>query len=575
MTMGGSELLRAKKGCLVMRASETRLRVLLEGQQHYVIPLFQRPYSWQRSDWETLWKDIVETYRYNPTGGHFLGSIVSKSQPGTPEGVSPYIVIDGQQRLTTLSIIIAALRDRLAKGDRAAGERVADLCLLNKYANDEYHYKIRPTQVDRAAYFAVIDGNCDNADDGEPNLIRQAYDFFFDALGKSADEEDDELLDLARLERLLLDGVEVVSITLEDDDNEYRIFESLNWKGAPLSQADLLRNYFFMRIPADQQQALYDRVWLPMQSMLDSKTLADFFRYQYMASGNFVREKDIYLKWRSNLERLEPDDLAAKMRELADYARFYKRLIDPEAEPDTAVRERLERLNRWGGQTMYPFVLWLYEGAGGRGVNPTEVARVLRLIESYLVRRQFCGIPTAGSNRFFMELAAQIPEGGIVGAVRQALSQPSGRRRWPNDKEFTEGLLAYELYEGSRPDQRRLVIETLEQDRAHKEPAELRGLTVEHVMPRDLTDEWRDALGPAANQIHARLLHTLGNLTLTGYNPELSNRPFSEKRRLFQNSNLAMNKQIAEEAEWGPEQIRSRGERLAARAIKIWPGPVV
>ena len=136
-----------------------------------------------------------------------------------------------------------------------------------------------------------------------------------------------------------------------------------------------------------------------------------------------------------------------------------------------------------------------------------------------------------------------------------------------------EGLLAYDLYEGSRPEKRRLIFETFEQDHEHKEPAEIRGLTVEHVMPQHLTDEWREALGPYANATHTRLLHTLGNLTLTGYNPELSNRPFSEKRRLFQDSNLAMNRDIANESEWGPEQIRSRAERLAARAIKIWPGP--
>ena len=182
-----------------MKASETRLRALLQGQQHYVIPLFQRPYSWQRNDRETLWNDIIETYRFNPAGGHFLGSIVSKSQPGTPEGVSPYIVIDGQQRLTTLSIVIAALRDTISKADPAAGEHIDDLCLINKYAKDEYHYKIRPTQADRSAYFAVIDGNENFADEEEPSLIRQAYDFFFDAFGKSADEEDDELLDLAKL----------------------------------------------------------------------------------------------------------------------------------------------------------------------------------------------------------------------------------------------------------------------------------------------------------------------------------------------------------------------------------------
>ena len=388
-----------------MKASETRLRVLLEGQKHYVIPLFQRPYSWRRSDWATLWNDIIEAYSDDgTTGGHFLGSIVSKSQSGTPEGVSPYIVIDGQQRLTTLSIALAALRDRMAESDPSSVERIDDLCLVNKYANGEYRYKIRPTQADRAAYFAVVDRSGEAVSEAEPTRISQAYAFFFDALGQSVDEDDDEPLNLARLERLLLDEVEVVSITLGDDDNEYRIFESLNWKGAPLSQADLLRNYFFMRIPPDQQQALYDSVWLPMQAMLDAKALADFFRYQYMSSGEFVREKDIYLKWRSDLDRLEPDELAEKLRELAHYAQYYKRLIDPTAEPDAEVRERLERLNRWGGQTMYPFVLWLYEGAGGRAVDAGGMARILGFIESYLVRRLFCGIPTTGSNRFFMEL---------------------------------------------------------------------------------------------------------------------------------------------------------------------------
>ena len=556
-----------------MRASETRLRALWEGQQHYIIPLFQRPYSWQRQDWETLWNDIVETYRYNHEGGHFLGSIVSKSEPGTPEGVSPYIVIDGQQRLTTLSLIIAALRDRVSQYDPAAGERIADLCLINKYAKDEYRYKIRPTQADRPTYFAIIDGNGNSADDEQPNLIRRAYNFFFGVLGESIDEDDDEMLDLARLERLLLDEVEVVSITVGNDDNEYRIFESLNWKGAPLSQADLLRNFFFMRIPTNQQESLYDSVWVPMQAMLDSKTLADFFRYQYMSSGSFVREKDIYLKWRSDLERLEPEDLATRMRELAGYAGYYKRLIEPQAEPNALVREGLERLDRWGGQTMYPFMLWLYEGAGRNGIDSIELARLLRFIESYLVRRLFCGIATAGSNRFFMELSTQIPEGNVVEAVRRALSQPLGRRRWPKDREFKEGILTYELYERSRPEQRKLIIETFEQDQAHKEPTELNGLTVEHVMPQDLTEEWRDALGSDADTIHTRLLHTLGNLTLTGYNPELSNRPFSDKPPFFRDSNIGMNREIAEEAEWGPEQIRSRAERLALRAIELWPGP--
>ena len=557
-----------------MKASETRLRVLLEGQKHYVIPLFQRPYTWTRSDWTTLWNDILEAYSDDSAGGHFLGSIVSKAQSGTPEGVSPFIVIDGQQRLTTLSIALAALRDKIGATHPAAIERINDLCLVNKYAEGEYRYKIRPTQADRSAYFAVIDhaDGVSKTDNASP--VTQAYDFFADALGRGVDEEDDEPLDLRRLEQLLLDKLEVVSITLGDDDNEYRIFESLNWKGEPLSQADLLRNYFFMRIPPDQQQALYESVWLPMQLMLDSNALADFFRYQYMSSGEFVREKDIYLKWRSKLDRLAPDELVTTLRELGQYARFYKRIIEPEGEPDAAIRDRLTRLNRWGGQTTYPFLLWLYEGAGGRSIQPRTIATILGLVESYLVRRLFCGIPTTGSNRFFMELVNQIPEGEAAGAVRHALSVPTARRRWPDDDEFRDGLLTYSLYTGSRAEQRRLVIETLEQRHAHKEPPDLRGLTVEHVMPQGLTQEWRDALGPDGDAFHTRFLHTLGNLTLTGYNPELSNSPFQEKRRRLADSNLALNREIAEETEWGPEQIRDRAERLAEQAVLIWTGPV-
>ena len=546
-----------------MKASETRLRVLLEGQKHYVIPIFQRPYTWTHNDWITLWNDVIEAYRDGSAGGHFLGSIVAKAQSGTPEGVSPFIVIDGQQRLTTLSIALAALRDKIGATDPAAIERIDDLCLVNKWAKGEYRYKIRPTEADRSAYFAVIDRRS-VPDEDEPHRIRQAYEFFVGALSTSAGDEEAEPLDLGRLEQFLLDKLEVVSITLGDDDNEYRIFESLNWKGEPLSQADLLRNYFFMRIPPDQQQALYESVWLPMQLMFDSNTLADFFRYQYMSSGVFVREKDIYLKWRSKLDRLDSDELVAILRELARYARFYKRIIDPEGESDTTIRERLTRLNRWGGQTTYPFLLWLYEGAGGTGIQPRAIAMILEFVESYLVRRLFCGIPTAGPNRFFMELVNQVPEGEIVGAVRRALSLPTARRRWPNDDEFREGLLTYRLYTGSRA----------EQNHAHKEPADLRGLTVEHVMPQGLTEEWRNALGPDGDAIHSRFLHTLGNLTLTGYNPELSNSPFAEKRRRLADSNLALNREIAEEAEWGPEQILDRAERLTAQAVSIWPGPV-
>ena len=243
----------------------------------------------------------------------------------------------------------------------------------------------------------------------------------------------------------------------------------------------------------------------------------------------------------------------------------------PEVEPDRDISERLNRLNRWGGQTMYPFLLSLYERDEVNTVDAVDLGKVLGIIESFLVRRLFAGVPTAQLNRLFTRLAHQLPPGDVVTATRATLSEPS--RRWPDDEAFRDGIHAYPLYTDSRAEQRRVILESFELSYGHKEPAELAGLTVEHVMPQDLTDPWRQALGANAEGVHARLLHTLGNLTLTGYNQELSNRPFDEKRVLFEDSHLAMNTEITAEASWGAGEIRARSDRLAEKAILQWPGP--
>ena len=479
-------------------------------------------------------------------------------------------MIDGQQRLTTLSILLAALRDA-AQGERTSlPEKIQDQCLTNRYVLGTDRFKVLPTQTDRDAFFRVVEGAAAKAD--TDTLVGNAYAFFADQMSQG-DNEDQPLV-FAELERVVLDGLEIVSITLSEDDNEYQIFESLNAKGTPLSQADLLRNYFFMRIPDGLQQDLYDTYWLPMQERLGPNALESFFRHQYMTSGEFVREGDIYQAWRRRLDPLPDPALADELEALARFSTFYQRLLEPECEPDQAVSERLNRLNRWGGQTMYPFVLWLYERGdlGNDGdAEPTELRDVLDVIESFLVRRLFAGVPTSQLNRLFTRLAHQLPRGNAAEATRAALSEPG--RRWPDDEAFRAGIHTYPLYTDSRAEQRRVILESVELSYGHKEPAELAGLTVEHVMPQDLTDAWRETLGADADGVHDRLLHTLGNLTLTGYNPELSNRPFIEKRAFFAESHLAMNREIAPVTSWTADDIRARSDRLADRAILRWRGP--
>jgi hypothetical protein len=249
-------------------------------------------------------------------------------------------------------------------------------------------------------------------------------------------------------------------------------------------------------------------------------------------------------------------------------------LINPETELDETIAEGLTRLNRWGGQTMYPFLLYIYRQYDSGDLDAKGFAEILQIIESFLVRRLFARVPPNQLNRLFMRLSQQLPEGlDLVEGTRVALSESS--RRWPRDADFYKGISEYPLYTDSRPDQRRLILETLEISFKHKEHVDLSSLTVEHIMPQTLTPEWSKTLEGFGMEVYAKLLHVLGNLTLTGYNSPLSNDPFQKKRQIFQDSNLEMNKEIAKQDEWTPTQIEERGKRLAERAIKIWPGPKI
>ena len=290
--------------------------------------------------------------------------------------------------------------------------------------------------------------------------------------------------------------------------------------------------------------------------------------------GQFVRQGDIYQEWKKRLEHLPAEGLIAELTLLVRDGRFYHRLVVPEQEPDVAIGRQLARLNRWGIQTFYPFLLNIYRRYDGGELIADQFVAILRLLESFLVRRFFARVPTNQLNRLFIRLAQQLPADlDLVEATRVALSKPG--LRWPTDPEFRAAILRLPLYTEGRYDQRRLIIETFEKSYGHKEAVDLAGLTIEHVMPQTLTPEWQASLGDDVAEVHGALLHVLGNLTLTGYNAELSNRPFAEKRAALAQSNIQMNKAIAQETDWTGAEIEARAERLADRALTLWPGPLM
>jgi Protein of unknown function (DUF1524) len=273
------------------------------------------------------------------------------------------------------------------------------------------------------------------------------------------------------------------------------------------------------------------------------------------------------------LADLDGEATTAALDDMVWFAERWQRLQQPSREGAAGVAEALRSLNRFGSDTPYPFLLNVYEARDRHGsISSEQFAQIVRMVEGFLIRRMFANVPTHSLSRMFIRLWQQLPqEGDPVMEIREALAEPS--RRWPNDEPFAREFAQYPLYVDTRPYQRRMVLEALERSFGHHEPVELEGLEIEHVMPQTLTDAWRELLGENADDVHSHWLHTPGNLTLTGYNPELSNGPWPEKRARYKMSNLVMTRELAHLDAFGSDVIRNRATELAQRAIAIWPGP--
>jgi uncharacterized protein with ParB-like and HNH nuclease domain len=541
-----------------MQANETKMQSLLDNARQYVIPMFQRPYSWETKHWEALWQDIAELCEESLPRNHFMGSIVNLPSRSVPEGVTKYVLIDGQQRLTTILIFLAAIRDHARKQTGNLADKIDDLLLKNRYQEGADVYKLLPTQVDRPAFFAVIDTGTPPRDE----ILGDAYRFFDRKLRLNSEIPLEKLYDVIRNHLVL------VSIVLDKDDNPYLIFESLNAKGKPLAQADLIRNFFFMRLHPNSQERMYGDHWRPTQEKL-GESLTEFIRHFLMRDGGLVRKGDVYVTLKEQIENHDQEQIVGYLKELASFANYYCRLLDPKVvELRPAIAERLDRLNRNEATTAYPFLLNVYHGDTIGSVSEGEFATVLDCLETFLIRRFVCGVATAGLNRVFAQLYGQACQAGnLVDGVRSILAD----KNFPRDKQFRDQFSITKIYGGDRTPKARLILDRLEVANGHKEQVDLGKLTIEHVMPRTPTEWWRRNLGEDWEAVHAEWLDTIGNLTLTGYNSELSNADFGSKCALLQESHCQLNKYFIGVQAWDEQAIAKRGEFLAEKALEIWP----
>jgi len=566
----------------VVAARETTLQELLEGSKQYQVPLYQRTYSWKEPQLRRLWEDILTLAAdriEDPKATHFIGSVVLAPSPTNgPAGVQEFLVVDGQQRLTTLSVLLCAIRDHRAKHESEEHrERINQQYLINKWKPERQRLKLVPTQADRAAYQACVDAT---PQAGGSDPIGAAYRFFQSRLLTLDDL--DEAVDIERVEDAVISGLALVSVTAQNGDNVHRIFESLNNTGLRLTQADLLRNYLFMRLPT-RSEIVYHTLWLPLQEQLDSKELELLFWLDLVQQDRRAKQANTYADQQARLDRMRSEEeIEAEIARFSKLGGLLKTILDPSREKDPQVRIRLERLRAWETATAYPLLLHLLDRRDKGTATSEQIARAMLYVESFLVRRLLIGRATAGINQVMLLALTEISKIGKEMAVDEAVHWflSTGRKFYATDAEVHSAVRTIPFYLNGRAHQRTLVLRWLEESYSSKEPVDPNRLTIEHVMPQTLTPEWRrmlgETLGPEEDveEIHEALLHTLGNLTLTGYNAELSNSSFTVKRNRLAQSGLVMNQEIARQERWGRAEILARADALTERILTLWPGPI-
>ncbi len=553
-----------------MKASETKLTKIIEGTNQYLVPHYQRPYTWGPKEWKILWDDLVDLAdpadESNPgPRQHFLGSIVTAPGHSVPEGVSKWVLIDGQQRMTTLLLLLAAIRDSARdEGKDRLANQIHDLYLTNQYQDGSDFYKLLPTKGteasggDRADFVSIVQ----RQSPANGNISR-AYRFFRDrlALANAPDAE--------RLKQIIIGNLILVSIVLDRDDNPYLVFESLNAKGQQLTQADLIRNYFFMRIRLDRHDHAYSERWRPLENRLGQENTTEFIRHFLMMDGQLIKINELYYVLKDRLDGASEPVVLRMLDELYEASDFYARLLDPTKEPNLRLRAGVQRLNRLEATVTYPFLLNVYEALSKQLLNDDEVAELLEILENFLLRRYVCRTSRSELNKLFPSLYKSAQNyTSLVQGVREILSG----RNYPSDEDFHDDMATSILYgTGEKRERVKFILERIEESFGHKERVFLDSLTVEHIMPQTLTSWWEAQLGVDNEDTHEELLHTLGNLTLTGNNSELSNLSFPEKQRILAESHLDLNRDVSVKSSWSAEDIKTRGAELANRALLIWP----
>ena len=553
---------------------------LLNGDVQYVIPIWQRRYCWGKDDIERLVEDLITIARSDSNSSHYGGTILTLQEPKVPgEVLQTYRVIDGQQRLTTVTVLLACIAKALGDSN-TIGDWTPELIkrrITNPDLIADKFFKLKLQPGDHEAYCHLLEGEPAGSD-----AITQAWRILTRLVAKNSIRD-------------LLTGLgkfEVVSIGLGESDDPQQTFESINATGRPLTESEKVKNWLLIGLPTQLQHELYNDHWCNIEKVLKAEHdstpidmfLKDFLRWQ---TGDLSGLTYLYANFRRWAVRTQKDvDRPKLCRELTQSAKLYG-LMTGSFNPkntrgedlfDKAIRTELEFLGALNLDVHRPFTLRLLHDAIQR--EPVDSAQEdlqesIKAISTWLTRLALSSRGTAGLNRAFVDLAnskgPELNESTATYWIDQIKRLRNRLVGVPDDEEVRRGCKEQTAYGGSAGYATFAILCSIMRFEQGKEPISLEELTIEHIMPQKLTEEWRTHIGDEADRVHSQYRHRIGNLTLTGYNPELGAKSFDDKKKLYESSNISMTSRLAKVQSWNEEAIIQRSEDIANQAIRCWP----
>ena len=563
-----------------MKAVEANLLKFLQQPKQFVIPIYQRTYSWELAQCQQIWRDILRVGKDADATGHFIGSVVYIAKGiYVTSSVPQLLVIDGQQRLTTLSLLLAAFAGAIESRGADVGitrKRLENYYLFNAEEEGDLYFKLFLTRADKLTLMRLVEGKQPPDTGASPRVVAN-HGFFADQIARLSAPALETLW--AGIQKLI-----IVDISLDrEHDNPQLIFESLNATALKLTESDLIRNYVLMDLPPQEQTTLYEEHWFPIEQGFVNSNWFDWFVRDYLTvkTGTIPNIRDIYATFKTYVLGGSGNGTASRpvadvVAEMHRFARYFVRLTQENQEPDADLRVAFRDLRTLEVNVARPYLLQLYDDYETGVVDKQAMLSALRVVESYVFRRSVCGIATNTLNKTFAGLDGEIKKDNYINSLYAALVLRDSYRRFPNDEEFRREIVVKDVYNFRT---RNYLLTQLE-NQGRRETIDVGEYTIEHILPQtpNLRAEWRAALGERWKEVQQQYLHTLGNLTLTRYNSEFSDRPFAEKRDMtggFRESPLRLSEGLGQLGTWSEPEIVARAQRLAEKAATVWAYPSV